>query len=232
MKKENFKELLTDLYTAYNPDFIKYIPDLVEKYHRMEFDAVQTIFIKYNHESHSHYDAKKTSNEYVLKLIQEYDEGNRSLKDFSIDMQIKMNQEAKILQEKENNKRDEDINHETQKNLSGIKEKLNETEKKIEDAQKELDKRLGDINKQLSETESSKKSSMYDNVELSIKSNYIDSELIFPNKEILASLGKGTRLIIKDKSGKMVGLIIEEVLYDCISHPLGIPIIEVIINKG
>ena len=48
MKKEDFTELLTDLYLAYNPDFIKYVEQLVTKYHRMEFDAVQNVLIKYS----------------------------------------------------------------------------------------------------------------------------------------------------------------------------------------
>ena len=89
------------------------------------------------------------------------------------------------------------------------------------------------MNKLLQNSEPSiQRVSLYDDVEISIKSNYTETELVFPNKEILAGLGKGTRLIIPDKDGKIIGLIIEEILYDCISHPLGTPIIEIIINKG
>jgi hypothetical protein len=30
----------------------------------------------------------------------------------------------------------------------------------------------------------------------------------------------------------MVGLVVEEILYDCISHPMGTPIVEIIISRG
>lgn len=233
MQKDNFKELLTDLYSAYNPDFIKYVPQLVEKYHRIEFDAVQNILIKYNHESYNHYDSAKATDEYIHSLIKDYDEGNRSLKDFTIEMHIKRKQDEQANKTKEEFDREESIRKETQKELSGVKSKLSETEKKIEDAQKKLDERLEKINKQIEDTEPNiQRVSIYDDVEISIKSNYTESELELPNKEVLAGLGKGTRLIVQDKQGKMVGLIVEEILYDCISHPLGTPVVEIIITKG
>lgn len=233
MKKEDFKELLTDLYSAYNPDFIKYVPDLVEKYHRMEFDSIQNVLIKYNHESYNHYDPTKTTDEYIHQLIKDYDEGNRSLKDFTIEMHIKRNQDEQANKTKEELKKEDAIKLEAQKELSGVKNKISEAEKKIDEAQKRLDEKLEKISKQLNEVEPSvKKISIYDDVEISIKSNYTDTELVLPNKEVLAGLGKGTRLIVQDKQGKMIGLIVEEILYDCISHPLGIPIVEIIITKG
>lgn len=233
MKKEDFKELLTDLYTAYNPDFIKYVPQLVDKYNRLEFDAVQNILIKYNHESYTHYDPSKSTNEYIHKIIKDYSEGNRSLKDFTIEMHIKRKQSEQNTKTQEDIAREEELKKQTQQELSGIKDQLSETEQKIGEAQEKLNERLRQINEQLSKTEPIvKKSSIYDDVEISIKSNYSESELILPNKEILVGLGKGTRLIVSDKDGKMIGLIIDEILYDCISHPLGTPIIEIIISKG
>ena len=72
----------------------------------------------------------------------------------------------------------------------------------------------------------------YDDVEISIKSNYTESELVLPNKEVLAGLGKGTRLIVQDKNGKMISIVVEEILYDCIYHQMGIDIGEIIISKG
>lgn len=233
MKKEDFKELLTDLYAAYNPDFIKYVPQLVEKYHRLEFDAVQNILIKYNHESYAHYDEEKSTDEYIHSLIKDYSEGNRSLKDFTIEMHIRRKKQEEANKTKEQLALEEEAKKKTEKELSGVKSKLSQTEKKIEEAQKELDERLRKLNEQLKNTEPAiQKTSIYDDVEISIKSNYTESELVLPNKEILAGLGKGTRLIVQDKHGKMIGLIIEEILYDCVSHPIGTPIVEIIINKG
>lgn len=233
MKKENFKELLTDLYTAYNPDFIKYVPDLVEKYHRLEFDSVQNIMIKYNHESYSHYDAEKSTESYIISLINDYDKGNRSLRDFTIEMHIKRKQSEQDSKTKEDLEKEEAIRQAAQKELSGVKNQLSEAEKKIEEAQKKLDERLEKINKQLNDTEPNvQKISIYDGVEILIKSNYTETELVLPNKEVIAGLGKGTRLIVQDVGGKMIGLVIEEILYDCVSHPNGNPIIEIIITKG
>lgn len=233
MKKERFTELLTDLYTAYNPDFIKYVPQLVDKYHRQEFDAVQNVLIKYNHESYAHYEVEKTTDDYIHGLIKDYSSGNKSLKDFTIEMHIKRKAEKDADKTKEEIFIEEAAKKKAQEELSGIKSKIGDTEKKINAAQEKLNERLEQINKQLENVEPIiQKSSPYDGVEISIKSNYTDSELILPNKESLAGLGKGTRLIVSDKEGKMIGLIIEEILYDCISHPEGIPIIEIIINKG
>lgn len=233
MKKETFKELLTDLYTAYNPDFIKYIPQLVEKYSRLEFDAIQNILIKYNHESYAHYDPSKSTDEYIHSIIFDYENGNRSLSGFSVEMQIKRNQEVQATKSQEEISKEEEARKLSELELSGIKKKLSDTEKSIEDAQKKLDEKLEQINKQIKQSEPEiRKVSIYDNVEISIKSNYTESELILPNKEVLSGLGKGTRLIVQDKLGKMVGLVIDEILYDCISHPMGIPILEIIINKG
>jgi len=233
MKKEDFKELLVDLYSAYNPDFIKYVPQLVEKYHHMEFDAIQNILIKYNHESYNHYDVEKSTDEYIFSLIKEYELGNRSLKDFTIEMHLKRKAEQESNKSEEQRKLEEAAEKKTQEELSGVKNKLSETEKKIEEAEKKLDERLKKINSQLEKTEPAiQRVSLYDGVEISIKSNYTESELNLPNKEVLAGLGKGTRLITSDKEGKMIGLIVEEILYDCVSHPLGTPIVEIIINKG
>lgn len=232
MKKEDFKDLLTDLYTAYNPDFIKYIPQLVDKYLRLEFDAVQNILIKYNHESYAHYDSSKSTDEYIHSIIKDYDNGNRSLAGFSIEMQVKRNEDIRATKSQEELEKEEEAKKTSEKELSSIKNKLDETEKNIETAQKKLDEKLQQIKEQLSKVPEIKKTSAYDNVEIQIKSNYTESELIFPNKEVLAGLGKGTRLIIQDKAGKMVGLIVEDILYDCVSHPAGIPIVEIIINKG
>jgi chromosome segregation ATPase len=232
MKREDFTELLTDLYLAYNPDFIKYVEQLVEKYHRLEFDAVQNVLIKYNHESYSHYDPVKATDDYIHSLIKDYSEGNKSLKGFTVEMQIRRNQENEANKSAEEIALEEAAKKRAQEELSGIKSKLSETEEKIDEAQQKLNERLAKINEQLENTEPVvQNTSIYDNVEISIKSNYTDSELSLPNKEVLAGLGKGTRLVVPDKQGKMVGLIVEEILYDCISHPLGTPIVEIIINK-
>lgn len=82
MKKENFKNLLIDLYKIYNPSYIKYVDELVEKYNRIEFDALRNIFLKYNTKSSNNYNEKFNNVEYVLSLIKEYDSGKRLFENF------------------------------------------------------------------------------------------------------------------------------------------------------
>ena len=84
MKKEDFSTLLTDLYQAYNPDYLQYIQQLVERYSRSEHSAVQMVLLKYNRKNAPYYDPKKDSDEYVHFLIKEYSNGNRPLRDFKV----------------------------------------------------------------------------------------------------------------------------------------------------
>lgn len=255
MRKNQFSNLLTDLYTAYNPDYLKFVDSLVEKYSGLEFDAVQMIFIKYNHPQHAHYNEEMSTDEYIHKLLKDYRSDNRTLENFNISSQVLKNREIEQKKAEEAKKREEELELErkrqldeqeklrlkeesksnkiAQEELSGVKRKLTETEEKIERAQRELDDKLKNIKQQISEASSiQEKKSMYDDVEISIKTDYTDSELILPNKEILAGLGKDARIIVNDKDGRVVGLVVEEILYDCISHPIGTPIIEIVLNKG
>ena len=78
MTKENFKNLLTDLYNVYNPANLQYIDDLVERYSRMEFDAVKNIFLKYNRKSAAYYNPELDTDSYIINLIKEYEAGSRS----------------------------------------------------------------------------------------------------------------------------------------------------------
>ena len=80
MKKENFKELISDLYLAYNPHYLKHVDFMVDKWHRMEFDFVQNVLTKYNHNSYKHYDPAKAEDEWIHQLIKDYSNDNKTLK--------------------------------------------------------------------------------------------------------------------------------------------------------
>ena len=69
MTKESFKNLLTDLYEFYNPQYLEYVDDLTEKYHRMEHSAVEMIILKYNSKNSPFYDPDKSSDSYIINLI-------------------------------------------------------------------------------------------------------------------------------------------------------------------
>lgn len=226
MRKENFENLMIDLYSAYNPDFIKYVPQLADKYNRLEFDAIQNILIKYNHESYSHYDPEKAKDEYIHYLIKNYNEGNRILQGFILS-NIKEAKKEELNNQESEKQKEENLKKEEE--LKILKESLKKVEGEIEMTKQDLEEKLS---KFTNSEPSIQKVSPYDNIEIIIKTNYTDSVLVLPNKDVLAGLGKGTRLIVKDNNDKIIGLVVEEILYDNISHPLGVPTIEIIINKG
>ena len=88
MEKTNFKNLLVDLYQIYNPGNLQYIDDLVEKYSRIEFDAVKNIFLKYNRKSAPYYDAEVGTDTYIISLLKIYDSGARPLENLDLKAQI------------------------------------------------------------------------------------------------------------------------------------------------
>ena len=181
MDKQIFKTLLIDLYNIYNPANIEYVDDLVEKYNRHEFSAVQNIFFKYNRKTASYYDPKIGTDEHILMLIKEYNSGNRSLEGVDFKAQ-------KQAQEKENSIIE-------QKKIESLKESN-------------------------------------DDVVIRIFSKHSSSELDLPNKKQIAALGIGSRLIIKDKDGKILGMEIVDVIYDAVSNMDDKPLIEIFLEKS
>jgi len=69
MKKEDFRNLLIDLLSVYNKDKIKDVELMVDKYAGLEFDAIKTLFIKYNSRLNVNYDPTKGTDKHVIFLI-------------------------------------------------------------------------------------------------------------------------------------------------------------------
>lgn len=236
MDKQIFKTLLIDLYNIYNPANIEYVDDLVEKYNRHEFSAVQNIFFKYNRKTASYYDPKIGTDEHILMLIKEYNSGNRSLEGVDFKAQ-------KQAQEKENSiieqKKIEEDKEKASKNIEHIKQSVktemfekfktieNSFEEKEASIKKSLDKLYKDFEKKI---ESLKESN--DDVVIRIFSKHSSSELDLPNKKQIAALGIGSRLIIKDKDGKILGMEIVDVIYDAVSNMDDKPLIEIFLEKS
>jgi hypothetical protein len=233
MEKTNFKNLLTDLYNIYNPANIQYVDDLVERYNRMEFDALKNIFIKYNRKSASYYDPSIGTDEYILNLIKEYETGLRSLE--NVTLQDRVVEKPEVIEKKE-----------VLENLKGIQEAQQEIKKEVAG---EVDKKIQSIEKSFSEKENAFKRQLdeiykdfekklqtlkesNDDVIIRIFSTYSNSELDLPNKKIIAGLGKGSRLIIKDKEGKTMGMEIVDITYDGISELDGKPLVEIFLEKA
>lgn len=232
MEKDIFKNLLTDLYNIYNPANIQYVDDLVERYNRLEFDALKNVFIKYNRKSAPYYDPSIGTDEYILNLIKEYEAGLRSL-------------ENVILQDRVVEKPEVVEKNEVLENLKGIQEAQQEIKKEVTG---EVDKKIQSIEKSFSEKEDAFKKQLEaiykdfekklstlkesnDDVTIRIFSAYSNSELDLPNKKIIAGLGKGSRLIIKDKDEKTIGMEIVDITYDGISDIDGKPLVEIFLEK-
>jgi hypothetical protein len=243
MEKEKFKLLLTDLYNLYNPANIQYVDDLVEKYNRLEFDALKNVFIKYNRKSAAYYDANIGTDKYIHNLIKEYNAGLRSLENLKLQDQIFEKPETfeksvvidglKEIQEAQNEIKKE-VSGEIEKKIKNITDEINEKFQEIEISFKEKQKLFKDsIDNMYKEIEKKVSTLHNDNNDVTIRifSTYSNSELDLPNKKIIAGLGKGSRLIIKDKDDKVIGMEIIDVTYDGISEIDGKPLVEVFLEK-
>ncbi len=225
MKKEDFSTLLEDLYQAYNPDYVQYVPQLVEKYSRMEFSAIDMVLLKYNRKSASYYEAQKDTDEYKHSLIKEYSEGKRPLKGFKIQNETNLKKENEEKRFAEEGKKIEDS---VNKKIEEIKNEFSDKEKELIEAYKN---KIIELNEIISNIQPVKQG-LYDDIDIKIISNYTEQEINLPNKESLIGLGVGARIVTSTKdNSKMVGLKIIDIVYDCVSNFNGKPIIEIIIDR-
>jgi len=232
MQKENFKNLLVDLYNIYNPANLAYVDDLVERYSRMEVDAVRNIFIKYNHKSAEHYNPELGTDEYIINIVREYDGGSRILQSVNI--------KADSIAKKQQNKEKSQLVPEQKitEFTNDIKEQI---DKKESDLKKTFQEQI-DALKTITSNEIKKFTSEIQKVSDSISktqepivrifSTYTNSELQLPNKKYLAGLGIGARIITTDESKKVIGLEISDITIDYVSSESGVPIIEITVNKA
>jgi hypothetical protein len=220
MKKEDFALLLKDLYTLYNPSFLDNIPMLVERYSRMEVDAVRTALIKYNRKNASFYDPNKDKDEYAINLVNEYSKGNRVLYGVKLE-DFKTEEKEKFLVDADKIK--DDVNEQ----IAKIQNELSNKENKLST---EYEKKIKEV---VDKIESLKtKKTIYDSVDVRLIVNYTEHELKLPNKEIILSLGVGSRLITTSTDGsKIIALKIVDVMCDGVSDPDGKLIIEIILDR-
>jgi hypothetical protein len=98
METEDFKNLLIDLYTTYNPDRIQDIDRMIVQYNGREFDAIKTIYIKYNFKQAPFYDPNLGTDKHVRHLIENYSDKKRILH-FDYLSTDKLNKENKEIEE-------------------------------------------------------------------------------------------------------------------------------------
>jgi vacuolar-type H+-ATPase subunit I/STV1 len=229
MTKDSFKHLLTDLYSYYNPEYIQYVDDLVSKYHRMEHSAVEMIIMKYNHRNSPYFDEAKSTEAYMLSLIKDYDQGRRVLEGLTPQVTRK---------EKEEVVRKDYVEENAQKITQAVDEKIQEVKSGIEKREEELNdiisKYTASLNELDKKLEDQKPVSHFEAVDIKVNLFYTESEIKLPNKEILASLGIGSRILVLNAENKPIGLEVKDITYDCVSNVMigGKPTLEITLERG
>ena len=229
MTKDSFKHLLTDLYSYDNTEYIQYVDDLVSKYHRMEHSAVEMIIMKYNHRNSPYFDEAKSTEAYMLSLIKDYDQGRRVLEGLTPQVTRK---------EKEEVVRKDYVEENAQKITQAVDEKIQEVKSGIEKREEELNdiisKYTASLNELDKKLEDQKPVSHFEAVDIKVNLFYTESEIKLPNKEILASLGIGSRILVLNAENKPIGLEVKDITYDCVSNVMigGKPTLEITLERG
>lgn len=227
MNQEDFQALLIDLYAVYNTSKAADIPALITKYNGQEFDAVKTLFIRYNFRGHPNYDPELGTDKHVRHLIEKYSAKERVLQKNGM---VKPSAEelivtkitevgAKVQEETAKAKQETQqyVSQKTDELENYFATKKGEIEAKLKALEEVIAKKtieLGELSKQaqpiIQQQEPKQK------IELKLELNYEDEDLTLP-KEI-AEMGQGARILLYNSKGEPKGLEIKDVLYDCISE--------------
>lgn len=201
MDKNRFKDLLTDLYTKYNKPHLVYVDKLVQENYESPFVLVDSIFMKYNHKSMSHYDPTKAGEQYRIQLLKDYEAGKRTFRDIDL---IKEAEERRLAEQGQ------------QESPEKVVEKM--TDDKIGQATKSILENVSEeISKATSKAVEDFKKTMDDGVDYTITMDDVGEDVILPNKRHLAALGINARLFVKSVSGKLVGFTVKDISYDSFS---------------
>ena len=230
MESNDFKNLLTDLYFIYNPDKVSDIDRMIQNYNGREFDAVKTVYIKYNFRQSPFYDPNLGTDKHVKSLIESYSNGSRTLsKDFvnTEKKELERVELEKIKNEEEKKKKEAE---ELKQNVLSEQEKV--LNKKLTETNEKLIKQIEDSKKQLEVIKKEvsqvlEKNSPFD---IQIKFNFDDSNLNIPSKENFIYCSIGQRIIMTDKENGLVAVEIIDILDDYLSDPSK-PIREIILEK-
>lgn len=227
MNRENFEALLKDLYAIYNTSKVADIPSLMDKYNGQEFDAIKTIFIRYNFRGHPNYDATLGTDKHVKFLIEKYSQNDRvlqngrlaqpSAEEVLVQKITEAGEKVKVETEKAKQEAEQLVSKKTTELDEYFKLKKSEIDSKfkvMEDA----------INKKMAELDSvSKKAEIIipqedpkQKIELKLELDFNDEDLVLP-KEV-KEMGQGARLLLYNSKKEPKGLEIKDVLYDCISE--------------
>jgi hypothetical protein len=220
MTQENFELLLNDLYDIYNPEKKSLIPGLLISYNGREFDAIYTIYFKYNSPRifPQTYNKNVGTEKHIKYLIDEYSKGNRVLltdKNVVSDPLYELNKKIETIDKK-------------YENSSSNEEIINELKNKNTEIEKLYSEKLNDLKDELVSLLKSKTFDEDEDIEINIDLSSIPTDIKLPN--FIKHLSPQTKFIVFGSDNKPYGLEIKEVIYDFISKP-GKCIKEIIIGK-
>lgn len=227
MNQDIFIQLLSDLYNLYNPSKVKNVSDIISNYAGNEYDAIKTILLKYNFKGHPSYNEDANSDKYVHYIISKYIDGDRILSKQNIITQTEQEELKKISeQQKEQKIKEEELEKhksEIQKTSTNFIEKLKQEVESIEKRMSDFEEKYNKIQKlyeDLSVLENKTIESKRNNkIKINIESlNFTDSDIELPNQEVIESLAKGSRIILKTSSGSVCGVEVKDITYDLVSY--------------
>jgi len=226
MNKDRFKELLEDLYTVYNPAHLQYLQFLTDKYFQMPSEAIEMTFTKYNSPNVSHHDPNKNTQEYRNMIISEYEKGNRVLKNADIVGDAQKTYELVEAERKRQNEEEEKIRQEKERQRENeIKQEKDQLKKELEEIKK-LKKDISEHKPNVIEVTKEPE------LEIDIQTN-VEGKINLPSAMILSSMGIGSRFVTTTEDGKIVGLVVKDILLDNTTVEfMGKPTLMIIMEKA
>ena len=226
MNKDRFKELLEDLYTVYNPAHLQYLQFLTDKYFQMPSEAIEMTFTKYNSPNVSHHDPNKNTQEYRNMIISEYEKGNRVLKNADIVGDAQKTYELVEAERKRQNEEEEKIRQEKERQRENeIKQEKDQLKKELEEIKK-LKKDISEHKPNVIEVTKEPE------LEIDIQTN-VEGKINLPSAMILSSMGIGSRFVTTTDDGKIVGLVVKDILLDNTTVEfMGKPTLMIIMEKA
>jgi len=246
MTKESFENVLIDLYKIYNPSKLKDVERIVGNYNGKEYDAIKTVLLRYNYKGHPGYNENANRDEYVDFLIKKYSNNDRVISQENLIKQTKEEELEKIKQsqlEQEIKKQEKEsivqlgneVKEEIKKEIDELYKRVNEL---IENKTKEINEYFKQKNIEFDEKQNLIKDIQSDvlnytgktvenkivetrvsHTKISIESlNFTDSDIKLPSEEVLETLSKGTRIILKNSEGRVCGVEVKDVTYDTASY--------------
>ena len=239
MTTEHFKILLEDFYDKYNHTKKSDVEFLLKNYNGREYDAIKTLYFKYNFKGSANYDPRAGSDAFIKSLIESYSNGERTIKTLNsltpeeesirnisnITKQantsikevseIKKEELSKIIEE--NKKMFEDIIAEKQKHFDDLIKRMDEV---IKEKNAQIEENIKRIDLESIQTIISSISDKKDNdehIELKINLDYEETDIQLP-KEINV-MAAGTRFLIEGPNGKLLAFEIKDIFCDYVTAP-------------